>query len=99
MKREKVSPKSFIRAWELSETVQEAAKKLGLSPQQVYFRSRDYLKRGVNLKKMPFRSFDKDELNAFIERLRAEHAAGKAAAQQAVSEAVSLVVETTTVSS
>lgn len=67
------TPQEIIEAWESSQSIQEAAKKLNCSESSLSQRARQYRKAGVKLKRMPSRQpLPVAELNALIEELNKE---------------------------
>jgi len=68
-----VSPESFIRAWQASQSVDEVAATLKMPKPIVLARKSNYKKAGIKLKSMPRKSTDRrldvDKLNALIDEL------------------------------
>lgn len=86
--RKHITPEDFALACEQSSSLEEVAKRLRLSVEQVKARHADYKKRGVLIKdfpRRPKRTVDVDTLNAYIQKIRQEEAE-KERAQRAVQE-------------
>ena len=70
-----VLPQDFVKAWETSECIADAAAKLGMTQEAVSQRARSYRKQGVQLKKMPSKvPLSVEELNHYIKVLHADRA-------------------------
>lgn len=68
-----VTAEEFIRAYQASSSVIEAASKLNVTEQTVYARAAAYRKKGIQLKRFPNKSrgnkLDVQALNALIKSL------------------------------
>ncbi len=76
-----VSAEDFIKAWETSETVDEACEKLAPMPKTIVLaRASSYRTAGIKLKKMPAaggRGLNPAKLNGLIEDIRRRLASGE----------------------